>query len=76
MLSHERLHRAETSRPAALGRGSLTLLDGFGEIFGLQEEPDLSLVLRNPYSRSIFVVGKPIENAIEPQLRRMGAAAR
>jgi GNAT superfamily N-acetyltransferase len=48
------------------------LLDGFGEIFGLQEEPDLSLVLRNPYSRSIFVVGKPIENAIEAAVEKNG----
>jgi RimJ/RimL family protein N-acetyltransferase len=40
------------------------LLDGACEIDGLQEEPELSLVVREPDLEEIFVVGTPADAAI------------
>jgi GNAT superfamily N-acetyltransferase len=48
------------------------LLEGFGEIFGFAEKPDLSLVLRDPDARSIFVIGRPIEKEIEAAIEKNG----
>ena len=48
------------------------LLEGAGEIFGLQEEPDLSLSLRDPEARTIFVIGRPDEDAIDAALEKNG----
>jgi hypothetical protein len=46
------------------------LLEGSGEIFGLHEEPELALVVRDPEARSIFVVGSPGEDALATALAR------
>lgn len=44
------------------------------EIFGLQEELDLSLVLRDPDARSIFVISRPIKEAVEDAVEKNGCA--
>jgi len=48
------------------------LLEGSGEILGFQEESEMSLVLRDPDARSIFVVGRPIEDAIKAAVDKNG----
>jgi len=39
------------------------------EIFGLQEEPELSLVVREPDAGSIFIIGAPTVTAIQSALQ-------
>ncbi len=48
------------------------LLEEAGEVFSLQEEPDLSLVLRDPDMRTLFVIGRPDEDAIDTALEKNG----
>lgn len=46
------------------------LLSGDCEIFGLQEEPELSLVVRDPETESIFVIGTPSVTAVEAAIQK------
>ena len=46
------------------------LLWGDGEIFGLEEEPELSLVVRDPDTALIVVIGRPALAAVQAAVRR------
>jgi RimJ/RimL family protein N-acetyltransferase len=46
------------------------LLRGCCEIFGLQEEPELSLVLRDPVTESVFVIGTPAVTAVQAAVQQ------
>jgi GNAT superfamily N-acetyltransferase len=47
------------------------LLAGDGEIFGLDEAPELSLAVRDPSTGSVVVVGQPAPDAVEASARDM-----
>jgi RimJ/RimL family protein N-acetyltransferase len=40
------------------------------EIFGLQEEPELSLVVRDPDTDSVFVIGTPAVSAVQAAIQQ------
>jgi GNAT superfamily N-acetyltransferase len=46
------------------------LLWGGGELFGFEEEPELSFVVRDPATESAFVVGTPAATAVHAAVRR------
>ncbi len=48
------------------------LLSGDCEIFGLQEEPELSLVVRDPDTGSVFVIGAPAVTAVQAAVQKDG----
>ncbi len=57
--------RPQTARPARWVEIRDLLPSGDGEIIGLQEEPDLSFVLGDPETSSVFVVSMPDAGAIQ-----------
>jgi hypothetical protein len=47
------------------------LLSGDGEIFGLEESPELSLAVRDPSTGSVVVVGRPSRAAVQDAVREI-----
>lgn len=63
--SHEIAQRLDVPRWV---EARALLLSGEGQIFGLQETPELSLVIREPETNALFVIGTPALSAIRAAL--------
>jgi GNAT superfamily N-acetyltransferase len=69
MLSHRTIAQRLPDLPRWVEVRDL-LLSESGEITGLQEEPELSFVLRDPETASVFVVGAPAASTIQAAVLR------
>jgi hypothetical protein len=67
--AHQPLARRLPDLPRWVEARSL-LLWGPCEIFGLEEEPELSAVLRDPETGSVFVVGTPAMRHVQAAVQR------